>query len=90
MSGGLRLLQALFTFAILASGAVLAAAVQRIATRRAAPDTPQIACMAGATLLYALNALLAPGRAWGTALVSGGLLLAAAAIVLHLRARPRR
>ena len=82
--------RALLTLAVIAAGAVLAATLQRLATRRAPADAPQIACMAGATLLYALNALWRPGRAWGTALVGGGLLLAVAAIAFSLRRRPRR
>jgi hypothetical protein len=82
--------QALITFVVLASGALLGATVQRIATRRAAPDAPQVACMAAATLLYALNELLRPGRRWGAVLVGGGLLLALAAVVLFVLRRPRR
>jgi hypothetical protein len=79
---------ALISFVLLAAGAVLAATLQRIVTRRANADAPQLACMAGATLLYALNALLRPGRVVGSLLIGGGLLLAAAAIVFFLRARP--
>ncbi len=80
----------LFTFVLLAAGAVLAATLRRIATRRGGPDAPQIACMAGATVLYALNALVRPGRLWGSLLVGGGLLLALAAVALLVRGRPRR
>ena len=69
---------------------MLAATLQRIVTRRAAPDAPQVACMAGATLLYSLNALLRPSRAWGYALVVGGLLLTAGAVAHFLLRRPRR
>lgn len=81
---------ALITFVLLAGGAVLAATLQRMLTRRAPPDAPQIACMAGATVLYALNALLRPGRLWGSVLIGGGLVLAAAAIGFFLKRRPRR
>jgi hypothetical protein len=90
VSGPGGLSGALLSFVLLAAGAVLAATLQRIVTRRAAPDAPQVACMAGATLLYAVNALLHPGRLWGSVLVGAGLLLTAAAIVLFLRRRPRR
>ncbi len=86
----LSLAEALTTFVLLAGGAVLAATLQRIATRRAPPDAPQIACMAGATVLYALNLLLRPGRLWGTVLIAAGLLLAGAAIAFFLRGGRRR
>ena len=79
--------QALITFVLLAAGAVLAATLRRLAARRAPPEAPQIACMAGATVLYALNALLRPGRLAGSLLVGAGLLLAVAAIVISFRRR---
>jgi hypothetical protein len=82
--------QAVVTFALLASGALFAATVQRILTKRAARDAPQLACMAGATALYSLNALLRPARPWGAVLVLGGLLLALAAVVLFVVRRPKR
>jgi hypothetical protein len=90
MSGRMSLPVALMTFVALAAGAVLAATLRRLATGRAPADAPQIACMSGATLLYALNTLLRPGRLWGGVLVGGGLLLALAAIGFFIRARPRR
>ena len=89
-NGSLPLWPALMAFVAFASGAVLAATLRRIAAGRAPADAPQLACMAGATLLYALNALLRPGRVWGMVLVGGGLLLAVAAIAFFIRARPRR
>ena len=81
---------ALVTFVLLAGGAVLGATLRRIATRRAPADAPQIACMAGATVLYALNALLRPRPPWGALLVGGALVLAVAAIGFFLARRPRR
>lgn len=81
---------ALITFVAFAAGAVLAATVRRLASGRAPADAPQIACMAGATLLYALNVLLRPGRLWGSVLIGGGIALALAAIVFLWRTRPRR
>ena len=90
MSGPLPLFTALMAFVAFASGAVLAATLRRLAAGRAARDAPQLACMAGATLLYALNALLRPGRGVGSLLIGGGLALAVAAIVFAFRARPRR
>lgn len=90
MSGPLPLFTALMAFVAFASGAVLAATLRRLAARRAPADAPQLACMAGATLLYALNALLQPGRRAGSLLIGGGLALAVAAIVFAIRARPRR
>ena len=81
---------ALITFVALAAGAVLAATLRRLAAGRAPADAPQLACMAGATLLYALNVLLRPGRLWSSVLIGGGLALSLAAIVLFLRLRPRR
>ena len=90
MSEPTPLATALLTFVAFAAGAVLAATLRRLAARRAPADVPQIACMAGATLLYALNVLLRPGRVLGSILVGGGLLLAVAAIGFFLRSRPRR
>ena len=81
---------ALLAFVAFAAGAVLAATLRRLATGRAPADAPQIACMAAATLLYALNVVLRPGRAWGSALVGGGLLCAVAAIGFFVVRRPRR
>lgn len=81
---------ALITFVAFAAGAVLAATLRRIVAGRAPADAPQTACMAGATLLYALNVLLRPGRLWGSVLIGGGLLLAVAAIAFFVRRRPRR
>ena len=86
----MRPLQALFTFVLLASGAMLAATLRRIAARRAPPDAPQTACMAAATMLYALNAALQPRRPIAMLLVGGGILFAMAAVVLFLRQRPGR
>ena len=80
---------ALLAFVAFAAGAVLAATVRRLVARRAPADAPQIACMAGATLLYALNVLVRPGRVWGSVLVGGGLLCAVAAIGFFLKSRPR-
>ncbi|CAA9305384.1 MAG: hypothetical protein AVDCRST_MAG11-1121 [uncultured Gemmatimonadaceae bacterium] len=80
---------ALLAFVAFAAGAVLAATVRRLVARRAPADAPQIACMAGATLLYALNVLVRPGRVWGSVLVGGGLLCAVAAIGFFLKRRPR-
>lgn len=90
MSGPLTLFAALMAFVAFASGAVLAATLRRLAAGRAPADAPQLACMAGATLLYALNALLQPGRRVGSLLIGGGLVLAVAAIVFAFRGRPRR
>jgi 3-phosphoglycerate kinase len=90
MSGPLPLFTAVMAFVAFAAGAVLAATLRRLAAGRAPADAPQLACMAGATLLYALNALLQPGRRVGSLLIGGGLLLAVAAIVFAFRARPRR
>jgi 3-phosphoglycerate kinase len=80
----------LIAFVLLAAGAVLAATLRRLLERRAPPDAPQIACMAGATVLYAVNALLRPGRPWGAVLVGGGLALAVAAIGFFVARRPWR
>ena len=86
----MTLATALLTFVAFAAGAVLAATLRRLAAGRAPADAPQIACMAGATLLYALNVLLRPGRLWGSVLVGGGLLLALGAVGFFVRARPGR
>ena len=86
----MTLATALLTFVAFAAGAVLAATLRRLAERRAPADAPQTACMAGATLLYALNVLLRPGRLWGSVLVGGGLVLALAAIGFFVARRPRR
>ena len=90
MSGPLPLFTAVMAFVAFAAGAVLAAALRRLAAGRAPADAPQLACMAGATLLYALNALLQPGRRVGSLLIGGGLVLAVAAIAFAFRSRPRR
>lgn len=90
MSGPLPIFTAVMAFVAFAAGAVLAATLRRLAAGRAPADAPQLACMAGATLLYALNALLQPGRRVGSLLIGGGLVLAVAAIVFAVRARPRR
>ena len=79
----------LFSFVLVAAGALLVTALRRLLSPRAPADAPQIACMAGATLLYALNSLLQPGRLWSGVLVGGGLLLALAAIGFFIRDQPR-
>ena len=90
MSGRMPLSTALLTFVAFAAGAVLAATLRRLVAGRAPADAPQTACMAAATLLYALNVLLRPGRLWGSLLIGGGLLCAVAAIGFFIRLRPRR